>query len=143
MKRFKTWLLAPATVTALLLSTGTALSQSQVVTPIAGTVELEGLSGGGELRMGCANAAAPAGQIRVTESYASLDIVVEAKDGSGNRVNTSTMTLMIDGPGFSECLRTDSGLIEAPGLLDRGVYNIYVGDSGGNRQNYELTISQN
>ena len=141
MKRFKSWLLIPATATALLVSAGQALSQSAITTPMSSSVTVEGLSGG-STSGSCGYMSDTANQvIQVNEEFASLDIQVSAVDNSGNPVDT--LTLMIDGPGFSECLQTNSGSIEAPGLLDQGTYEIYVGDSSGNRYNYELTISQN
>ncbi|MEO0535359.1 MAG: hypothetical protein AAF215_15990 [Cyanobacteria bacterium P01_A01_bin.123] len=141
MKRFKSWLLIPTTAAALLVSAGQALSQPTVSTPLSSPVTVEGLSGGSNATS-CGYVSGTANQvIQVNQDFASLDIEVTAVDGNGNPV--SSLTLMIDGPGFSECLQTDSGSIQAPGLLDRGAYNIYVGDSSGSQYNYTLTISQN
>ena len=112
--------------------------QSQVArTPLSEPLEITGRTGGNDASA-CGAINLNRGQtIRVTEPFASLSFEVESE---------GDYTLFITGEnGFSECVfahNYDGGVIQAPGLLDQGVYQVYVGDRSGERNPYTLTISQ-
>lgn len=131
------WLAVPlALVSALSLSP--AARAQGLVTPLSGSSEQSGLSGGGQ-SSACGNLpAAPSQTLHVTEAFAAIDITLQ---GEG------ALTLLITGPGgFSECRTTDrfnAGQINAPGLLNQGVYSIYVGNESGAQTPYTLSIRQN
>lgn len=139
MKRQLQGLVLAATVGAGVL--GASLAQAQVPisqTPLASPVQSSGLSGGSRASA-CGFLPTTANQqIQVTEAFSSLNIEVT---GEGK------LTLLIEGPnGFSECVTTDrfsEGYINAPGLLNQGLYNIYVGNENSVQTQYTLTISQN
>lgn len=134
MRRYSSFLLALAAVFA----TGSAaVAQSAARTPLAAPVELTGRTGGSQASA-CGNINPSTAQtVRVTESFASLDFEVESQ---GN------YTLLIKGPGgFQECVfahNYDGGVIKAPGLLNQGVYQVFVGDRNGESHPYRLSISQ-
>lgn len=123
---------------AAVLSVGSAAqAQSVTNTPLSAPVELTGTSGGRE-SSACGNIDTNTSRtIRVTESFASLSFEVESE---------GDYTLLITGPdGFSECVfahNYDGGVIQAPGLLNRGEYEVFVGDRKGESNPYTMTISQ-
>ncbi|MBD0336535.1 MAG: hypothetical protein ICV62_13685 [Cyanobacteria bacterium Co-bin13] len=131
------WLAIPLALASVAGVATTAYSQS-LTTPLSGTVQVNGVSGGSQ-SSACGNLpAAPSQTLQVTEAFASLDIALQ---GEGK------VTLLIQGPGgFSECRTTDrfsDGRITSPGLLNQGLYNIYVGNETAAQTPYTLTISQN
>lgn len=134
MRRFTTLLL----ITAAALSVGSAASaQSVARTPLTAPIEMTGVSGGRESSV-CGNINRTAGQtINVTEMFASLSFEVES---------TGDYTLLITGPnGFRECVfahNYDGGVIQAPGLLNQGQYQVYVGDRKGESHPYTMSITQ-
>ena len=130
--------------TALFLATAAALSvssaasaQSVARTPLSAPIEMTGMSGGQE-SSACGNINRAAGQtVNVTETFASLNFEVES---------AGDYTLLITGPnGFRECVfahNHDGGVIQAPGLLNRGQYRVFVGDRKGESHPYTLSITQ-
>ncbi len=80
----------------------------------------------------------PVQNLQVNEDFASLDIEVSGESG---------VTLYIEGAnGFMECFTTDNlsgSSIDAPGLLNRGSYSLYVGNNNQVTTTYSLTIRQN
>ncbi|MBD0267744.1 MAG: hypothetical protein ICV77_05550 [Cyanobacteria bacterium Co-bin8] len=131
------WLAIPLALASVFSMAPTARSQA-LMTPLSGTVQVSGLSGGSQ-SSACGNLpAAPSQTLQVTETFASLDIALQ---GEGK------VTLFIQGPGgFSECRTTDrfnDGRITSPGLLNQGVYSIYVGNETAAQTPYTLSISQN
>lgn len=117
---------------------GVSAQAETVSTPLAAPIQTNGLSGGPQSSACGYIAAAPSQTIRVTESFASLNVSLQ---GEGS------LTLLIEGPnGFSECRKTDqfnAGQISAPGILDQGVYTLRVGNESTAQTPYTLSISQN
>ena len=134
MRRFSSLM---AMAIAAVLGTSAAAQAQQMQTPLASPVEITGRSGGSQ-SSSCGNINPNAGQrVNVSEDFASLSFEVESR---GN------YTLLIQGPdGFSECVfahNYDGGTLRAPGLLNRGEYQIFVGDRNGESHPYTLSISQ-
>jgi len=132
------WFL-PTTLTALLLATGAAaMAQSAASTPLADPISVSGTARG-QTSSNCGFITdAPLQTLRVTESFASLDIEVSGND---------QLTLLILGPDdFRECLRMDrfsDGVMTAPGLLNQGNYEFYIGRQQDSLSPaYTLTIEQ-
>jgi len=118
-------------------TTGAAASPEVIRTPIESPLQLTGLSGGGD-NSACGNIDRSQGEtIRVTEPFASLSFEVESE---------GDYTLLITGAdGFKECVfahNYDGGVIQAPGLLDQGMYRVFVGDRSGESNPYTLSITQ-
>ncbi|MFK8182345.1 MAG: hypothetical protein AB8B99_03160 [Phormidesmis sp.] len=134
MRRFTALFL----LTAAALSVGSAASaQSVARTPLTAPIEMTGVSGGRESSV-CGNINRATGQtINVTETFASLSFEVESE---------GDYTLLITGPdGFRECVfahNYNGGVIQAPGLLNQGQYQVYVGDRKGESHPYTLSITQ-
>lgn len=131
------WLALPLALASAISFNPVAQAQG-LVTPLSEPMEQSGLSGGSQ-PSACGNLpAAPSQTLHVTESFASVDITLQ---GEG------ALTLLITGPGnFSECRTTDrfnAGQINAPGLLNQGVYSIYVGNESSAQTPYTLSIRQN
>jgi len=106
-------------------------------TPLSGPVEITGRTGGRE-SSACGNIDTTTSKtIRVTEAFASLSFEVESQ---------GDYTLLITGPdGFRECVfahNYDGGVIQAPGLLNRGEYQVHVGDRRGESHPYTMSITQ-
>lgn len=134
MQRFSSCLLALAAVFSL---GSAAQAQSMARTPLAAPVEMSGQTGGTQ-SSACGNINPGSSQvISVTESFASLSFEVESQ---------GDYTLLITGPGgFRECVfahNYDGGVIQAPGLLNQGDYQVYVGDRSGESHPYTMSISQ-
>ncbi|MGB3672317.1 MAG: hypothetical protein WA984_19540 [Phormidesmis sp.] len=120
-----------------LFAIGSAAQAQTISTPLGEPLEVTGQTGGSD-SSACGNISRSDGQtIRVTEPFASLSFEVESE---------GDYTLLITGPnGFRECVfanNYDGGVIQAPGLLDQGQYQIFVGDRSGERHPYTLSISQ-
>lgn len=141
MRRFSPLFLA--LVTALSLGAlGTAATsvkaQSRMAsTPLAEPLAMTGTTGGREASV-CGNIDTTAGQtVQVTEAFASLTFEVQSQ---------GDYTLLIQGPnGFSECVfahNYDGGVIKAPGLLNQGRYQVFIGDRSGQSHPYTLLITQ-
>ena len=133
MRRFSFILLT----LAALLSAETAAQAAPVRTPIAAPIEITGRTGG-SAASSCGNINPAAGQVvRVTESFTSLNFEVQSQ---------GDYTLLITGPnGFEECVfahNYDGGVIQAPGLLNQGDYQLFVGDRRGESHPYTIVISQ-
>lgn len=114
-----------------------AQAQSIARTPLTEPLEYTGVTGGRE-GSACGNINPTAGQVvQVTEAFASLSFEVQSE---------GDYTLLITGPdGFSECIfahNFDGGVIKAPGLLNQGRYQVYVGDRRGESHPYKMSISQ-
>jgi hypothetical protein len=133
----KYWRTVPLALVSV-ISAATAAFAGVAASPLAGPIQVSGMSGGSQ-SSACGNLpAAPSQTLQVTESFASFDIALQ---GEGQ------ITLFIQGPGgFSECRTTDrfsDGRITSPGLLNQGTYNIYVGNETAAQTPYTLSISQN
>ena len=119
-------------------SVGTAAQAQNIArTPLAEPIEMNGQSGGRE-SSACGNINRSAGKtVQVTEAFASLSFEVESE---------GDYTLLITGPdGFRECVfahNYDGGVIQAPGLLNQGEYQVFVGDRRGESHPYTMSISQ-
>jgi len=114
-----------------------ANAQEAARTPLDSPLELSGQTGGPRLSA-CGHIDPDAGQtIQVTEPFTSLSFKVESE---------GDYTLLITGPdGFRECVfarNYDDGGIEAPGLLTRGDYQVFVGDRKGESHPYTMSVSQ-
>jgi hypothetical protein len=138
MKKLFQTLAFAATVAALGLSAGFASAQSTAQTPLSGPVQQSG-SVNPERSTNCGFLPnAPVQNLQVNEDFASLDIGVTGDSG---------ITLYIEGAnGFMECFTTDNlsgSSIDAPGLLNRGSYSLYVGNNNQVSTSYTLTIRQN
>jgi len=135
-----TWpnLILSTAVTALVLSPGAAPAQPTAQTPLtepvqqSGTVNPDQSSNCGFLP------SSPVQTLQVNEDFASLEIEVSGDSG---------ITLLTEGANnFMECFTTDNlsgSSIDAPGLLNRGTYSIYVGNNNQVSTSYTLTIRQN
>ena len=139
MKRFSSLFLALSAAMALAPAMGLSAQAQQLAatTPIAAPIEKTGQSGGADSST-CGNVNLAAGQsVRVTEPFAAVNFEVR---GQGD------YTLLITGPeGFKECVfahNYDGGIIQSPGLLTQGEYQLYVGDRRGESHPYTLSISQ-
>ncbi|NJM98880.1 MAG: hypothetical protein HC800_18545 [Phormidesmis sp. RL_2_1] len=135
MKRFSPFFFA--LMTAFSFGAVANAQQTPAITPLADPIEITGQTGGPQ-SSNCGNTDPTAGQIvRVTEPFASLNFEVQSE---------GDYTLLITGPnGFRECVfahNYDGGNIQAPGLLNRGEYRLYVGDRKGESHPYTLSISQ-
>jgi hypothetical protein len=132
MKRVSSWLVLPT----LLAITLIAPARSQE-TPLAAPLQVTGQSGGPQQSSCGYISAAPNQTIKVTEAFTSLNIQVQS---------TGDYTLFLTGPGgFSECVLAhdfDGGVIQSPGVLNQGTYQIYVGDRNGASHPFTLSISQ-
>ncbi|MEO1403737.1 MAG: hypothetical protein AAFV72_21170 [Cyanobacteria bacterium J06635_1] len=133
MNRFPVWLALPV----LALLGAPVYAQAVAQTPLNASIQVTGNSGGGQTSS-CGNIAAnPNQQLRVTEPFASLNVEVSS---------TGDYTLFITGPNnFSECVLAhdfDGGIIQSPGVLNQGLYKIYVGDRNGASHPFTLEISQ-
>lgn len=132
-------LLPTVTLSALMLALagGTALGQPVAQTPLSEPVQTSG-SLTPTQRSSCGFVADSATQVlQVNQDFASVNIAATGDRG---------LTLMIQGPnGFSECHTTsgNNGSISAPGLLNRGDYSFFVGNTSQTATSYTLTISEN
>jgi hypothetical protein len=125
-----------AVVSALL--TSTVARGETLATPLREVVQITGLSGGDQPSACGFLPERPSLVLTVTEPFASLEATLQSE---GN------VTLFIEGPGdFSECRTTDRfnpGTINAPGVLNQGVYRVYVGNESSTQTPYTLSIRQN
>lgn len=133
----KYWLAVPLALVSM-MSAVSAAKAGVTTTPLASPIQVSGMSGGSQ-GSACGNLpATPSQTLQVTETFASFEIALQ---GEGQ------LTLFIQGPGgFSECRTTarfSDGRITSPGLLNQGVYNIYVGNEAAAQTPYTLSISQN
>ena len=137
MKRHSRWFVVPTVLATFLTLAGKASSQT-IQTPLQSPVQVSGVSGGSQSSSCGFIANTPNHVLQVTEQFAPLDIQV---------TSTGDFTLFISGPdGFSECVMAhnfDQGAINAPGLLNRGDYSIFIGDRNGQSNPYRLSIQQN
>lgn len=134
MQRFSSILFALA---AVLSVEAAAQAEPAVRTPLTAPIEITGRTGGSEPST-CGNINPTAGQVvQVTEAFSALDFEVQSQ---------GDYTLLITGPnGFQECVfahNYDGGVIQAPGLLNRGEYRVFVGDRRGESHPYSISISQ-
>lgn len=134
MRRLSPFLFSLAAVLTL-----SAVAQAQTVasTPLSAPIQMQGQTGGAQ-SSACGNINPNGGQrINVTEAFAALTFEVESE---------GDYTLYITGPeGFSECVfahNYDGGVIQSPGLLNQGEYQVFVGDRSGQSNPYKLSISQ-
>ncbi|MGF1568078.1 MAG: hypothetical protein ACFCVD_08390 [Nodosilinea sp.] len=126
------------TLALTLALASSAAAQPVAQTPLAQPVQTSG-SVNPTRSSACGFLADGAAQVlQVTQEFASVDITVSGDSG---------LTLQIQGSnGFSECLTT-SGLsgnsVSAPGLLNQGTYNFFVGNASQTPTSYTLTIREN
>lgn len=125
----------PAAALTMALGTGVASAQPIARTPLnepvqtSGSVNPSRTSNCGLLGDG------PVQVLEVDQDFAAVDIAVDG---------TSGLTLLIQGNnGFSECHTGGGGSINAPGLLNRGSYSFFIGNSSQISTLYTLTISEN
>lgn len=125
----------PAAAFTLALGTGVASAQPVAQTPLSQPVETSG-SVNPSRPSNCGVLSDSAVQVlQVNQDFAAVDIAVSG---------TSGLTLLIQGNnGFSECHTGGGGAINAPGLLNRGTYSFFIGNSGQAPTSYNLTISEN
>jgi hypothetical protein len=138
MKSIVKNLALPAIVATVSLVTGVAVAQPTAQTPLSQPIQLSG-SVTPDRSTSCGFLPnSPVQTLQVNEDFASLDIEVSGDSG---------ITLYIEGSnGFMECFTTDNlsgSSIDAPGLLNRGNYSLFVGNSNQATTNYTLTIRQN
>lgn len=131
-------ILSVTAVTLATLSAGAVFGQPTAQTPLSEPVRLSG-SVNPERSTNCGFLPnTPVQNLQVNEDFASLDITVNGDNG---------ITLYIEGANrFRECFTTDNlsgNSIDAPGLLNRGAYSLYVGNNNQVTTNYNLTIRQN
>lgn len=125
-----------STAIALVLVSGTA-ALGQVQTPLQSSVVVQGTSGGSQSSACGFIAGSPSQTVRVTEAFTSLRFRVQGSEGS---------TLLISGPGGrTQCVMADrlsGGVIDVPGVWERGLYSLYVGDrTRGHSSAYTLSIT--
>jgi hypothetical protein len=137
MNRFSFGLTLSALFAATVGFSAPAQSQIMAQTPFTQNLSVSGVTGGSQASSCGYIASSPSQTIQVTEAFTSLDITVQS---------TGDYTLLITGPnGFSECVMAhdfDGGVIQSPGLLNQGTYNIYVGDRSGAQNPFTLLITQ-
>ena len=141
MRHLSSLILASVAASVATLAAGAfgsaASAQAIARTPLSAPIEITGTTGGRESSV-CGNINTSTGQrISVTEAFASLSFKVESQ---------GDYTLLITGPnGFRECVfahNYDGGVIQAPGLLNRGEYEVFIGDRTGQSNPYTLSITQ-
>ena len=126
----------PAAVLALALGTGVASAQPVGQTPLASPIQQTG-SVTPSVSSSCGGLISdrPIQILQVDQDFAAVDVAINGTDG---------LTLLIQGNnGFSECHTSSNGTINAPGLLNRGTYSFFIGNSSQTPTNYSLTISEN
>jgi hypothetical protein len=137
MKSLRQNLTLSTVAATLMLVGGAAYAQPVAQTPLAQPAQTSG-SINPNRPSDCGFLANSATQVlQVNEDFASVNIAMSGSSG---------LTLLIEGSnGFIECHRTagSTANLNAPGLLNRGTYSFYVGNSNAVPTNYTLTISQN
>lgn len=136
MKAMRQTLAFSAAALSLALTSQVALAQSVAQTPLAQPLQTSGSTMPSQTSA-CGYLATGATQVlEVREDFAAVNITTSGSAG---------LTLFIEGPnGFSECHTTSdaAGTITAPGLLNRGRYSFYIGNTNPVSTTYQLTISQ-
>jgi hypothetical protein len=134
MKRPMHWITIPTAIA--IIGAIAAPSLADVSTPInsaitrSGNVTVSGSAGSCGIVPN-----QPVEVIHVTEPFASLRFTLDSE---------SSATLWITGNGQSQCLFSDNfsnGVIDLPGVWDRGTYSVYVGNRANGSYVYELTIA--
>lgn len=127
-------------IPALLLSAAIAPAAiaDDVTTPLQSAVEVRGNSGGSDSSdCGYIDANQPAQVIHVREDFAALQFTVES---------AGEPTLLIVGSdNYEQCVMADDlsgGIINVPGVWNRGTYSVFVGDRVGSPHRFTLTIAQ-
>jgi hypothetical protein len=135
MKTLIKSLTLPAAALALALGTGVASAQPVAQTPLSQPVQTSG-SVNPSRPSSCGVLGDGAVQIlQVNQDFAAVDLAVSGTTG---------LTLLIQGSnGFSECHTGGGGAINAPGLLNRGTYSFFIGNSSQTPTSYNLTIREN
>jgi hypothetical protein len=138
MKNLIQRLTLPTVITALVLSAGAALGQATIQTPLTASVQQSGTVNPSRSTSCGFLPNGPTQTLQVNEEFASMDMSISGDSG---------ITFYIEGSnGFKECFTTDNlsgSTINAPGLLNRGTYSLFVGNSNQVTTNYTLTIQQN
>jgi hypothetical protein len=127
-----------ALTATLALASGVGLAQSTSQTPLSEPLDVSG-SVTPTRQSSCGFLPdTPVQNLQVSQEFASVEITARGDSG---------MTLYIEGDnGFTECHRTNAAsgnTISAPGLLNRGNYSFYIGNTSQGTTNYTLTIEQN
>jgi hypothetical protein len=138
MKSLRRPIALSTALATLTVAAGAALAQPTAQTPLSAPVQQSG-SVNPQRSSNCGFLPNNAVQnLEVNEDFASLDIGVTGNSG---------ITLLIEGSnGFTECFTTDNlsgSTIDAPGLLNRGSYSLYIGNNNQVTTDYTLTIRQN
>lgn len=125
----------PVAAFTLALGTGVASAQPVAQTPLSQPIQTSG-SVNPNRPSNCGVLGDGAVQVlQVNQDFAAVDIAVSG---------TSGLTLLIQGNnGFSECHTGGGGAINAPGLLNRGTYSFFIGNSNQAPTSYNLTIREN
>jgi hypothetical protein len=120
---------------ALALGTGVALAQPVAQTPLNQPVQASGTVTPSNASK-CGFLSANAVQVlQINQDFAAVNVVVGGSSG---------LTLLIQGNNdFSECHTSSNGSINAPGLLNRGTYSFFIGNSSSLPTEYSLTIGEN
>lgn len=131
--------LALATALATLtLTPGAAVAQPAAQTPLDQPIQQSGSVDPSHSGSCGFLPTTPVQTLQVNEDFASLDIKVTGDSG---------ITLYIEGSnGFMECFTTDNlsgSTIDAPGLLNRGNYSLFIGNNNPVATSYNLTVHQN
>jgi hypothetical protein len=139
MNKLTRWLAIPTTLAIALGTTTAALSQMVAITPNSPTIELTGMSGGGNKDKSCAGyiAATPNHTIQITED-SSLQFTLQASGGQ-------PALLIRSASGQDFCVPADSysgGKVQIPGRWSKGNYSVFVGDRANGQHSYTLTISR-
>jgi hypothetical protein len=136
MKAVRQTLALSAVALALTVASGSALAQAIISTPLGQPVQAQGSVTPSQSST-CGFLPTSATQVLdVQEDFAAVNVNVSGSAG---------ITLFIEGPnGFRECHTTNdsSGTVNAPGLLNRGRYSFYVGNTNPVSTTYQLTLSQ-
>lgn len=136
MKTVRQTLAMSVVALTMAAASGAAVAQSVVPTPLTQPVQAQG-SVTPSQSSACGFLSTQATQVLdVREDFVAVNVNVSGSAG---------ITLFIEGPnGFRECHTTNgsAGMVNAPGLLNRGRYNFYVGNTNPVATTYQLTISQ-
>lgn len=132
------WSILPTTIAAVFAMAGMAASQQIVsIASNAEPLTLNGISGGDRKDAGCAGFIGdrPNHTVQVTTD-SNLTFTLQG---------SSESTLLITGAqGENFCVRADrlsNGKVEIPGRWPKGSYSVFIGERGGSRNPYTLSIA--
>lgn len=126
----------PAVALTLVLGTGVASAQPAAQTPLSSPVQVSGSIQPSRASDCGLLSSSPVQTLQVNQDFAAVNVAINN--------GTEGLTLLIQGNnGFSECHTSSGGTISAPGLLNRGNYSFFIGNSNQTATSYNLTISEN